>query len=38
MARSARLTAQAIAVALVVGLLALLVWRVARIPGGARRA
>lgn len=30
MARSARLTAQAIAVALVVGLLALLVWRVAR--------
>jgi len=30
MARSARLTAQALAVALVVGLLALLVWRVAR--------
>ena len=30
MARSARLTAQALAVALVVGLLALLIWRVAR--------
>jgi cytochrome c biogenesis protein CcmG, thiol:disulfide interchange protein DsbE len=33
MARSARLTAQALAVALVVGLLALLVWRVARDSG-----
>jgi len=30
MVRSARLTAQALAVALVVGLLALLIWRVAR--------